>query len=338
MDSAIASLRPLHSACLNVSRGRFVWWLKMSAYAIQTEGLTKVFRNQWAGAELRAVDDISLSVPAGTAFGLLGPNGAGKTTFVKLLLSCCIPTAGRAMIFGQDSSRPEARRPVGYLPENHRFPTYLTGHDMLDFYGALSGMDSAARRRRIPELLHLVGLEERAHHLRLSSYSKGMLQRVGLAQALMHSPKLLVLDEPSDGVDPVGRHHIRAVLQELGKQGVTVFLNSHLLAEVEQFCTSVAIIQKGRVALSGSVEELTRGSGYRVEAVDVPEQLATELRAGARSAAQINGSLELFFATREEANGAIDRLRAAGVAVESLGRTRSTLEDVFIRTVEQKAA
>ena len=310
----------------------------MSAHAIQTEGLTKVFRSPWSGNELRAVDDISINVPEGTTYGLLGPNGAGKTTFVKLLLSCCQPAAGRAMVFGQDSRLAEARRPIGYLPENHRFPTYLTGHGMLDFYGALSGMDTNARRRRIPELLNLVGLDERAHHLRLGKYSKGMLQRVGLAQALMHSPRLLVLDEPSDGVDPVGRRHIREVLQELGKQGVTVFLNSHLLVEVEMFCTQVAIIQKGRVALAGSVEELTRGSGYRVEAVEVAESLETELRTRARSAARNNGSLELFYATREDANGAIDLLRGNGAAVESLGRTRSTLEEVFMKTVEQKNA
>jgi ABC-2 type transport system ATP-binding protein len=238
------------------------------------------------------------------------------------------------MVFGRDSREAEARRPIGYLPENHRFPTYLTGYDMLDFYGALSGMDGAARRRRIPELLNLVGLDDRAHHLRLGKYSKGMLQRVGLAQALMHSPKLLVLDEPSDGVDPVGRRHIREVLQELGKQGVTVFLNSHLLVEVEMFCSQVAIIQKGRVALAGTVEELTRGSGYRVEALEVPETLETELRIKARAAARNNGSLELFFATREDANGAIDLLRSNGAAVESLGRTRSTLEEVFMKTVE----
>ena len=314
----------------------------MAAHAIQTEGLTKVFRNRWSGRELLAVDDISLNVPAGTTYGLLGPNGAGKTTFVKLLLSCCQPTAGRAMVFGRDSRDAEARRPIGYLPENHRFPTYLTGYGMLDFYGALSGMDAASRRRRIPELLYLVGLEERAHHLRLGKYSKGMLQRVGLAQALMHAPKLLVLDEPSDGVDPVGRRHIRGILQELEQQGVTIFLNSHLLVEVELFCSQVAIIQKGRVALSGTVEELTRGSGYRIEAVDVPEALETELRAKARTAARTpaspeRGSLEMFFASREEANGAVDLLRSSGAAVESLGRTRSTLEEVFMKTVETKS-
>jgi len=321
---------------LNGTALAFVILLIVASYAIETESLTKVFRPRFSGQELRAVDDVSLRVPEGSTFGLLGANGAGKTTFVKMLLSCTHQTSGRAMVFGRDTRQAAARRPIGYLPENHRFPTYMTGWDMLDFYGALSGMPTAARRKRIPELLSLVGLDERAHHLRLGKYSKGMLQRVGLAQALIHSPKLLVLDEPSDGVDPVGRKHIRDVLQGLEQQGVTIFLNSHLLAEVELFCREVAIIQRGKVALTGTVQELTSGSGYRVEGIHVPEALETQLRANARSVAANNGSLQLMFGNREEANQAVDLLRSNGCEIESLGRTKSTLEEVFIKTVEGK--
>ena len=306
----------------------------MSGYAIETEGLTKIFRSRWSGRELTAVDNVSLRVPVGSTYGLLGPNGAGKTTFVKMLLSCAPPTSGRALVFNRNTQEAEARRPIGYLPENHRFPTYMTGRDMLDFYGALSGMEADARRKRIPELLNLVGLEERAHNLRLSKYSKGMLQRVGLAQALIHSPKLLVLDEPSDGVDPVGRKQIRDVLHALEQQGVTIFLNSHLLAEVELFCREVAIIQKGKLALTGTVQELTSGSGYRIESPAVPEQLEIELRSKAKSFAAGNGNLSLLFGTRQEANQAMDLMRAAGCEIESLGQSRSTLEDVFMKTVQ----
>src|SRR5579863_1554249 len=136
----------------------------MAEYAIETDGLTKVFRSRFPQRELRAVDNISLRVPRGSTYGLLGPNGAGKTTFVKMLLSCAHPTSGTARVFGRNTRETEARRPIGYLPENHRFPTYMTGWGMLDFYGALSGMDSASRKRRIPELLTLVGLDERAHN------------------------------------------------------------------------------------------------------------------------------------------------------------------------------
>jgi ABC-2 type transport system ATP-binding protein len=306
----------------------------MPDYAIETENLTKVFTTRWPRRALTAVDNISLRVPVGSTYGLLGPNGAGKTTFVKMLLSVAHPTAGRAVVFGRDSREPAARSPIGYLPENHRFPTYLTGWGMLDFYGALSGMSSPERRRRIPELLAQVGLDERAHHLRLGKYSKGMLQRVGLAQALMHAPKLLVLDEPSDGVDPVGRKQIREVLHALEQQGVTIFLNSHLLAEVELFCREVAIIQKGKLALSGTVLELTSGSGYRLELAAPPEALETELRSRARSAQSVNGMVQLLFATREEANSALDLARANRCEVETFGRTRSTLEEVFMKTVE----
>src|SRR5438067_2351818 len=155
-----------------------------------------------------------------------------------------------------------------------------------------------------------------------------------MAQALIHSPRLLVLDEPGDGVDPVGRRHIREILQSLEQQGVTIFLNSRLLAEVELFCREVAIIQKGRLALTGTVQDLTSGSGYRVEGLHVPEQLETELRSRGRSVSSNNGSLQVLFGTREEANSAVDLLRANGCEIESLGRTRSTLEEVFIKTVE----
>ena len=305
----------------------------MTDFAIETEGLTKIFRSRWSKREVRAVDGISLRVERGTTFGLLGPNGAGKTTFVKMLLSATHPTRGRAKVFGQDSRHASARLPIGYLPENHRFPTYLTGAGMLDFYAALSGMTAAQRKTRIPELMEKVGLDKWGP-IRLGKYSKGMLQRVGLAQALMHSPKLLVLDEPSDGVDPIGRKQIRDILHELEAQGVTIFLNSHLLVEVELFCRDVAIIHRGKVATEGSVRDLTAGSGYKVEAEDVPEQIETELRSRARGVALRNGSLHLTFATREDANSAVDLLRAARYEIENLSRTSSTLEEVFVRTVE----
>jgi ABC-2 type transport system ATP-binding protein len=304
------------------------------SFAIETEGLIKIFRSRWSGKEVRAVDGISLRVERGATFGLLGPNGAGKTTFVKLLLSCAHPTAGRATVFGRDAREAEARRPIGYLPENHRFPTYMTGRSMLDFYGALSGTDAASRRKRIPELLATVGLAEWGD-VRLGKYSKGMLQRVGLAQALMHAPSLLVLDEPTDGVDPIGRRQIREILQALEQQGVTIFLNSHLLGEVELFCHDVAIIHRGRVALEGKVKDLTAGSGYRVEAEGVPERLAEDLRAKARTVAGRNGNVEFVFGSREEANQAVDLLRAEHCPIEAVARTTSTLEDVFVKAVHE---
>jgi ABC-2 type transport system ATP-binding protein len=305
------------------------------SFAIETEGLIKIFRSRWSEKEVRAVDGISLRVEQGSTFGLLGPNGAGKTTFVKMLLSCAHPTAGRATIFGRDARDAEARRPIGYLPENHRFPTYMTGRSMLDFYGSLSGMETAARQKRIPELLSTVGLADWGN-VRLGKYSKGMLQRVGLAQALMHAPTLLILDEPTDGVDPIGRIQIRELLQGLEQQGVTIFLNSHLLSEVELFCHDVAIIHRGRVALEGKVKELTAGSGYRVEADQVPDRLQDELRANARAVAQRSGNVEFIFGSREDANQAVDRLRSEHCAIETVARTTSTLEEVFVKVIHEQ--
>src|ERR1700753_130292 len=162
----------------------------MTDYAIETSGLEKIYRSRFRNREITAVSNLTLRVPAGVKYGLLGPNGAGKTTFVKMLLSAVHPTAGSASLFGKSADEPDARRPVGYLPENHRFPTYLTGNGMLDFYAALSGMDAAERKRRVPEFLDLVGLNGWGE-VRLKKFSKGMLQRVGLAQALIHKPKLL---------------------------------------------------------------------------------------------------------------------------------------------------
>jgi ABC-2 type transport system ATP-binding protein len=289
-------------------------------FAIETEDLRKTFRNAWTGREVEAVKGISLRVPRGTTFGLLGPNGAGKTTFVKMLLSACHPTSGVARVYGIDSRRPAARRPIGYLPENHRFPTYFTGAGMLDFYGALSGLTPIERRRLIPELFERVGLDTQWMDVRIGKYSKGMLQRVGLAQALIHKPSLLVLDEPTDGVDPVGRRHIRELLQSLEKEGVTIFLNSHLLVEVELFCREVAIINKGSVALQGLMTDLVAGKGYKLEVT----------RNGSRQ--------EMNFQTRAEANQAIDRLRTEGYEVDSLTPTTSRLEDIFIQTVEAARA
>ncbi len=304
-------------------------------YAIETEGLTKAFRKRWSKKEFRAVDGISLRVEPGTTYGLLGPNGAGKTTFVKMLLSCSHPTQGSAKVFGLDTRLREARQPIGYLPENHRFPTYMTGRGMLEFYGALSGMDSAACKRRIPELLELTGIATWGD-TRLGKYSKGMLQRVGLAQALMHDPKLLVLDEPSDGVDPVGRRQIRDILEALEKKGVTIFLNSHLLVEVELFCRDVAIINRGKVALQGRVSDLTAGSGYQLDAEHVPDNLAAQLHATAKNLSHADGKITVLFEDREAANRAVDLLRAQQCPIERFGRVHSTLEEVFMRTVSAK--
>lgn len=298
--------------------------------AIEARSLSRTFRRRWRGEEFRALDDVSLEVPRGTTFGFLGPNGAGKTTFVKVMLASVHPTAGELRIFGRPSREREARRPVGYLPENHRFPTYLTGRTMLDFYGALSGVDARQRARRVPELLDLVGLE-RWGEVRLRKYSKGMLQRLGLAQALMHRPRLLVLDEPTDGVDPLGRRHIRDILTAVEREGTTVFINSHLLSEVESYCREVAILHRGRIVKRGLLKELIAGSGYDVvAAADVPRTLQNLPFA---AAGVQNGRATFRFGSRMEMNAGVDALRAAGLEIESVAPRAGSLEDVFVDAV-----
>lgn len=302
-------------------------------YALETTGLEKIYRSRFGGREIKAVSDLSLRVPVGAKFGLLGANGAGKTTFVKMVLSAVHPTGGSASIFGRDASHPEARRPVGYLPENHRFPTYLSGTGMLDLYGALSGLDSAERGKRIPEYLDLVGLNGWGD-VRIKKYSKGMLQRLGLAQALIHKPRLLILDEPTDGVDPVGRREIRDVLNRLTGTGVTVFLNSHLLAEVESFCEYVAILKKGQLALEGKISSLVAGTGYSIVASNLPDKVVESFRQRGMAISLHDAGLEFQARTREESNLAIDAIRASGGLIESMHASNISLEDVFIRTTE----
>jgi len=306
-------------------------------YAVEAHGLGKIYRTRFRGREIRAVSNLTLCVPQGVKFGLLGPNGAGKTTFVKMLLSAVNPTSGSAALFGKDARDPDARRPVGYLPENHRFPTYLSGRGMLDFYGALSGLDAHRRKQRIPQLLELVGLKDWGD-VRIKKYSKGMLQRLGLAQALIHRPRLLILDEPTDGVDPVGRREIRDILNGLTGTGVTVFINSHLLSEVESFCEYVAILSKGELALEGKISSLVAGHGYRVAARGVPEQALDQVRRLGIAILPNPEGIEVQAPTLEEANAAVDRIRAAGGLIVSFSTTTGSLEEVFIRTTQAERA
>jgi len=208
------------------------------------------------GKRVHALQGVDLRVNRGEVFGLLGPNGAGKSTLVKIMMTVVRATRAEGMILGQPVGHKPTLARVGYLPENHRFPKYLTGRQVLEFFAALAGVDRVTRRRRSSEFLDVVGMAQWADS-KISTYSKGMLQRVGLAQALVHEPDLVVLDEPTDGVDPVGRRDILEVLNRIRGQGRTVFVNSHALSELEAICDRVAILVKGQVAKQGTIDELT---------------------------------------------------------------------------------
>ncbi|MCX7887671.1 MAG: ABC transporter ATP-binding protein, partial [Verrucomicrobiae bacterium] len=225
--------------------------------AIRTEDLTKKYSLGWGRGWLLALDRLNLRVRENEVYGLLGPNGSDKSTTLKLILNLIWPTSGRVWIFDVPSEKVVSRLHVGFLPESPYFYRYLTGAETLEFYGRLSGMGGKALRRRVEELLELVGLTA-ARDRPLASYSKGMLQRIGLAQALVHDPKLLLLDEPTAGVDPVGSREIRDLILRLKAMGKTVVLSSHLLAQVQDVCDRIGVLDRGRLILEGEVHGLVR--------------------------------------------------------------------------------
>jgi ABC-2 type transport system ATP-binding protein len=227
----------------------------MTEAAVAVSGLTKIFPIPFHRQSVVAVRDLDLRVEVGEVYGLLGPNGSGKSTTLKVILGLVSPTRGRTEIFGRDSTLVDSREAVGFLPENPYFYKYLTGEETLRFFGKLCGLGGARLRERIDELLKLVGLTH-ARKRRLGTYSKGMLQRIGLAQALIHEPKLVVLDEPTAGVDPAGSRDIRNLIVDLKRRGITVLLSSHLLAQVQEICDRVGILAGGVLVREGHVEEL----------------------------------------------------------------------------------
>src|ERR1700686_744890 len=223
--------------------------------AVAVSGLTKVFPVPFRRQPIVAVRDLDLRIQAGEVYGLLGPNGSGKSTTLKIILGLVSPPRGHTEIFGCDSRMVESRKAVGFLPENPYFYKYLTGEETLRFFGRLCGLSGARLKKRISELLELVGLTN-ARDRRLGTYSKGMLQRVGLAQALINEPKLVLLDEPTAGVDPAGSREIRNLIVDLKRRGITVLLSSHLLAQVQEICDRVGILANGALVREGRLEEL----------------------------------------------------------------------------------
>lgn len=248
--------------------------------AVEINRLTKVFETRTLRKHrVTAVEDVTLVVPAGEIYGLIGPNGSGKSTTMKVLLGLLKPTRGTAAIFGRDSSRADSRHDVGFLPENPYFYKHLTGEETLRFYGRLCGLKGAALTERINELLAMVGLEH-ARDRRLAGYSKGMLQRIGLAQAIIHRPRLVLLDEPTAGVDPAGSRKIRDLIFELKSQQITVILSSHLLEQVQEVCDRVGIMARGELLREGRLDDLISvetQTEYVVE--NAPPELKAEIEA-----------------------------------------------------------
>jgi ABC-2 type transport system ATP-binding protein len=306
--------------------------LAAGAPAIETVGLRKEY------GRTVALHDLSLSVRPGEVFGFLGPNGAGKTTAVKILLGLTRPTGGGARLFGRPAAEPATRRRVGYLPETFRFHDWLTGEGLLDFHGRLAGLSAAERRKRIPEVLGLVGLAGRGSE-RLRGYSKGMAQRIGLAQALLHRPDLVLLDEPTSALDPVGRRQVRDLIRSLRAEGTTVFLNSHLLSEVELVCDRVAIVDRGRVVRSGRLAELVGGATeVRVTVDRVDRELVAALGRHGAVLAVADATVTLGVADPELVPEVAAAVIGAGYRLYGLVPIHRSLEEVFVTLVQGREA
>lgn len=278
---------------------------------ILTEGLSKVYRSFWGLPQVRALTEVNIAVPGGSVFGLLGPNGSGKTTIIKLLLGLARPTGGRAVVLGKPAGDQKARARIGYLPEESYLYEFLSGRQTLDFYAKLFGMNRQLRRERTEELLDTMGIDKRDRNRRVGSYSKGMARRIGLAQALINDPQLIILDEPTTGLDPLGTMEMKKVITDLRERGKTVFLSSHLLADVEDVCDRILILYRGRVKMVGAVDEL-------LSLKDV-----FELRARGVS--------------KEVQNKLTDLVETSGAETVSAGAQRAKLEELFKRVVTEEA-
>lgn len=305
----------------------------MSEYAIKINNLTKRYSGLWSQQPVDAVKNLNLEVHRGEIFGFLGPNGAGKTTTIKVLLGIIYPTSGEAYVLGRPAGDPQNHYKISYLPENPYFYDYMTGREILHFYARLFGIPEPERSRRVDALLDRIGLS-RAANQPLRTYSKGMLQRIGLAQCLINDPELLILDEPTAGLDPIAHIDIRDLILELRSQGKTLFISSHQLSDVEIVCDRVAILNRGELVRMGKLEDLLSGGHVEMIAEKVPETVLEPIR-------QLGGRPSLHdgrLIVEQPDDGSIDRVidlvRAHGGHIISVKPYRRTLEDLFVETIQ----
>ena len=308
---------------------------------IEITNLTKDYEiGFWKKKKVRSLDDLSLTVRGGQIFGFLGANGAGKTTTIKLLMRLLFPTNGTARILGRDISDADMHRSIGYCPENPYFYDYLTALELMNFFGEIFGLDAAKRKSRSQELLTQVGLEQKNWNKQLRTFSKGMLQRVGLAQSLINEPEIVFLDEPMSGLDPIGRREVRELIAGLRDKGTTVFMSTHILSDIEALCDEVAILRNGRLAATGNLEQLLTSSG---------EKRGFEIGLSGTSEEVIKPLLKdiVDLEILDEANGvmvvvqnenSIDSVlaaaRTAGGKLISVQRVKQSLEELFLRQTD----
>jgi len=297
--------------------------------AIEILGLEKTYLvGFWSKRPKRALHPLHLTVEQGEIFGFLGPNGAGKTTTLKLLMGLVFPTAGAARILGRDWTDPDIKAQIGFLPEQPYFYDYLTAHELLDYYGQLSGVPAKNRKQRIDEVLHRVGLDD-VTGVQLRKFSKGMLQRAGIAQAILHDPKVVFFDEPMSGLDPMGRREVRELMEQLKQEGKTVFFSTHILSDAEALCDRVAIIHQGELKGVGKVADLTSTVQGKVDLVWQGTQVPASMKAlGAEC--HVGGDTVRAVIAETQQDAAIDALRRERLRLISITPVRTSLEQYFV--------
>jgi len=302
---------------------------------LQIEGLTKVYRSLFTPVGVKAVDDLNLSVRRGETYSVVGPNGSGKTTTLKILLGLIFPTAGTASIFGKDIADLSVREQIGFLPEDAYLYDVFNGEELLDFYAGLFGFSRRRRRELTDELLSLVGMQAN-RKVPFRECSKGMRQRLALAQALVNDPELLILDEPTSGLDPAGRHQMTRLILELKRRGKTILLCSHFLAEVEEVCDRVGIMYRGRLVAEGTLGEL---AGAPTEIIIATSGLGadkTEQLAGHAAVLGIeDGIVRMGHEAGEELWSVLEAIHRAGGTILEVSRPRPSLQDVFVKAIRQ---
>ncbi len=302
--------------------------------AIEILGLEKTYSvGFWRKRQKRALLPLQLKVEEGEIFGFLGPNGAGKTTTLKLLMGLVFPSAGSARILGQDWTEPAVKAQIGFLPEQPYFYDYLTAHELLEYYGQLSGVPAKQRRSRVEQVLVQVGLRD-VEGVQLRKFSKGMLQRVGIGQAILHHPKLVFFDEPMSGLDPVGRREVRDLMEQLKHEGKTVFFSTHILSDAEALCDRVAIIHQGELRGVGAIEELTSSVQGKVEVVWQGTQVPASIKALGAECHVLGDRVRAIIAEGQQ-DAVIDALRRERLRMIALTPVRTSLETYFVEKLRR---
>jgi len=302
--------------------------------AIEILGLEKTYSvGFWRKRPKRALSPLHLTVEDGEIFGFLGPNGAGKTTTLKLLMGLVFPTAGTARILGHEWTDPQVKAQIGFLPEQPYFYDYLTAHELLDYYGQLSGVPAKQRKQRVEQVLQQVGLRD-VQGVQLRKFSKGMLQRVGIGQAILHDPKLVFFDEPMSGLDPIGRREVRDLMEHLKREGKTVFFSTHILSDAETLCDRVAIIHKGELRGVGAVEDLTSSVQGKVEVIWHGTQAPASIKAlGAEC--HVTGDRVRAIVNENQQDAVIDTLRRERLRLIAITPVRTSLEAYFVEKLRR---